>query len=122
MTRNQVKNYKDLLIWRKGIDLVKKVYNLTKALPRTEELVLINQMRRAAISIPSNIAEGQARQHSKEFKQFLYVALGSLAELHTQIVIAEKLGYIDNAKEVDLAIVELQKMIGSLLTKIETNY
>jgi four helix bundle protein len=90
----KIKSYRELLIWQKGIDLVTEVYKLTKKIPKIEKYALIDQMHRAVISVPSNIAEGQARQHPKEFRQFLYMALGSLAELDTQLIIAAKLGYI----------------------------
>lgn len=89
----KVKSYKDLLIWQKGIELIKEVYQIVKKFPREETYVLSDQLRRAAISIPSNIAEGQARHHTPEFKQFLYISLGSLAELNTQLIIAKELGY-----------------------------
>ena len=93
----RVKSYKDLLIWQKGIELIKDVYQVVKKFPREETYVLSDQLRRAAISIPSNIAEGQARQHTPEFKQFLYISLGSLAELNTQLIIAKELGYINES-------------------------
>jgi four helix bundle protein len=87
------KGYKDLLVWQKGIELVKEIYKLTKPFPNDERFGLISQMRRAAVSIPSNIAEGQARHTTKEFIQFLSHAEGSLAELETQIVVSSELGY-----------------------------
>ena len=88
---SEIKSYRDLLIWKKGIELVREIYILTRNFPKLEKFVLIDQIHRAAISIPSNIAEGQTRQYSKEFKQFLYIALGSLAELDTQLIIAAEL-------------------------------
>ena len=88
--------HKDLDIWKLGIELVERVYEITNRFPKNEIYGLISQMRRAAVSIPSNISEGAARSSTKEFVQFLYVALGSLSELETQAIIAEKLGYISN--------------------------
>ena len=79
----KTRKLKDLRIWKKGIEIVKEVYRFTESFPQKEQYGLISQMRRAAISIPSNIAEGFKRYHNKEFKQFLYIALGSAAELET---------------------------------------
>ena len=90
-----VTNFKDLKIWNIAIGLVKKVYVVTSELPKEEMYGLTSQMRRSAVSIPSNVAEGFRRQHNNEFKQFLYISLGSCAELETQTIIAEELGYID---------------------------
>ena len=86
------KGYKDLLVWQKGIELVKETYKLTKSFPNDEKFGSVSQMRRAAVSIPSNIAEGQARQPTKEFIQFLSHAEGSLAELETQVIVSTELG------------------------------
>lgn len=86
--------HKDLLVWQHGIRLVSLIYSATDGFPDREGYGLTSQMRRAAISIPSNIAEGAARQSSKEFIQFLYIALGSLSELETQCIIAENLGFL----------------------------
>ena len=88
--------HKDLDIRKLGIELVEKVYNMTAEYPKEEIYGITNQMRRASVSIPSNISEGAARSSKKEFIQFLYVALGSLAELETQAIISEKLGYLKN--------------------------
>ena len=90
-----VNNFKDLKIWKIAIQLVKKVYKVSSKFPKEELYGLTSQMRRSAISIPSNVAEGFRRQHNNEFKQFLYISLGSCAELETQMIIAEELGYID---------------------------
>ena len=79
-----VQSFQDLIIWQKAMDLVIEVYNLVKELPKEEQYALSDQMRRAAVSIPSNIAEGQSRNSTKEFIQFLSVAKGSNAELQTQ--------------------------------------
>jgi four helix bundle protein len=93
-----IRSFRDLNIWQKGIDLVKDIYKETQNFPREELYGLTNQIRRAAISIPSNIAEGHIRQHRAEFKQFLSVALGSLAELETQGVISKELYYMSPEK------------------------
>jgi four helix bundle protein len=86
------KGYRDLLVWQKGIELVKETYKLTKSFPNDEKFGSVSQMRRAAVSIPSNIAEGQARHTTKEFIQFLSHAEGSLAELETQVIVSTELG------------------------------
>ena len=86
--------HKDLDIRKEGIELVEEVYKATAKFPKEEIYGLTNQMRRASVSIPSNISEGAARSGKKEFVNFLYVALGSLAELETQTIISEKLGYL----------------------------
>src|SRR6266446_9707604 len=89
-----VKRYTDLVAWQKAMDLVEQVYKLTKSFPREELYGLTSQLRRAAISIPSNIAEGHCRNGSREFVHHLSIALGSLGETETQIMIAQRLGYI----------------------------
>ena len=85
--------HKELEIWKKGINLVEDVYRLTSNFPTEEKYGLSSQMRRAAVSIPSNIAEGAARKNDKEFIQFLYIALSSLSELETQLIISNRLNY-----------------------------
>ena len=86
-------DYRDLEIWKRGIELVKQVYTLTEAFPDSERFGLYSQLRRAAVSIPSNIAEGQSRNSRREFRQFLSIAFGSLAEVETQAIVAKELGY-----------------------------
>lgn len=94
--------HKDLQIWQKAIDLVEQVYHLTASFPPTEIYGLCAQMRRAAVSVPSNIAEGAARKGEKEFIQFLYVALGSLSELETQCLIACRIGYVKEHPAIEM--------------------
>jgi four helix bundle protein len=94
--------HKDLDIWKMGIELVEEVYKITAEFPKEEIYGLTNQMRRASVSIPSNISEGAARSSKKEFIKFLYVALSSLAELETQVLISEKLGYLKNHNLMEL--------------------
>ena len=116
-----IKSYTDLRIWKKSIDLVVDIYKVVKNFPREELYALSDQIKRSGVSIPSNIAEGQSRQHTGEFRQFLYIALGSLAELDTQLIIAHRLGYIDE-KESELLserVMELRKMIFSLISKLK---
>ena len=116
----KIASYRDLLVWQKGVRLAKTIYKLSAAFPGDERFGLVSQMRRAAVSIPSNIAEGQARRGRKEFAQFLSHAEGSLAELDTQLVLAVELGHC-SAAEAELSqssIVELQKMITGLRQKL----
>lgn len=91
------KSYKQLVVWQRAIDLVPKIYVLLKGFPKEETYALADQIRRSVVSIPANIAEGQARQHKKEFLQHLAIAKGSLAELHTLLIIAERLSYVSQA-------------------------
>jgi len=90
----KAKDYKDLKVWQKGIEIVDKVYEITRTFPNDESYGLASQMRRAAVSIPSNIAEGFVRRHPKEYRQFLHISLGSCAELDTQLIIASRRHYI----------------------------
>ncbi len=92
-----IKSYQDLIVWQKAMDLVQLVYKASKKTPDEERYLLTSQLRRSAISIPSNIAEGQARQSTAEFLNFLSIARGSRAELETQIFIAKRLGYLNPA-------------------------
>ncbi len=91
-----VNTYKELLIWQKGIKIVVLVYKLTKDFPKDEIYALTSQLKRASVSVPSNIAEGFGRQTDKSFNHFLNIARGSLNEIETQLIIAKELGFIDN--------------------------
>ncbi len=116
----KIKNFKELRMWQKGIEIVKDVYTLTREFPKEEIYGLTAQMRRSAISIPSNIAEGFKRSFPKEYKQFLHISLGSAAELETQLVIAKELGFIsdDGLKDISEKLDHVSKMMSSLLRKI----
>ena len=91
-------NHKELKVWRKSIELVIEIYKLVKMLPKEETYALSDQMRRAAVSIPSNISEGNGRESDREFLRFLLIAQGSNAEIETQLIICEELGYISNER------------------------
>jgi len=95
---SKIKSFRDLDVWKLGMDIVVDVYEVTKSFPKEEVYGLISQMRRAAVSIASNIAEGFNRYHNKEYRQFLYIALGSCAELETQIEVSMSLGYITQSE------------------------
>jgi len=110
------RSYRDLEVWKLSIDFVKKIYQVTHNFPDSEKFGLINQIRRAAVSIPSNIAEGQGRNSTKEFRQFLAISLGSLAELETQLIIAKEIEYLtQNVLDALLSPLDrIRKMIKSL--------
>ena len=107
------KNYRDLIAWQKAMDLVEEVYKLTRDFPKEEVYALTSQMRRAAVSIPSNIAEGEGRRSSNEFGHFLSIAHGSLRELETQIMIARRLAYLTDAQTQTL--ISMTEEVGRLL-------
>ena len=116
-----MKTYKDLVIWQKSIDLAIEVYRLTKQFPSEKKQALSDQLKRAAVSIPSNIAEGRSRKSDKEFTQFLYVARGSKSEVETQLYLACKLGYVkfeEAQKAFDLC-EEISKMCTKLISQNE---
>ncbi len=108
-----IKTFRDLLIWQKGMQLVKEIYKLTRSFPKSEDYNLSSQMKRASISIPSNIAEGFGRSTKKDFQRFLYIALGSIFELQTQIIISYEQDYI-NQQQYD-SINELSKEVERML-------
>lgn len=112
--------FKDLLAWQKAMELVPVAYNVAQRLPDVERFALADQIRRCAISVPANIAEGQARQHPKEFIQFLSVSRGSLAELQTLMIAARNLGYIDDAdlESVESQIAEVGRLLSGLSNKL----
>ena len=115
------RSYRDLDVWKLSIELVKEIYQVTAKFPPTEMYGLTNQLRRAAISIPSNIAEGQGRNSFKEFKQFLAIALGSLAELETQLIISHEIGYLtlDDYGKLSAALDTIRKMIKALANSLK---
>jgi four helix bundle protein len=115
-----VQSYRDLIVWKKSMALVLDVYRCTQAFPRIETYGLTSQLRRAAVSVPSNIAEGQARLSTGEFKQFLGNARGSLMEVETQILIAQDLGYL-NQDQTDCllsAAAEVGRILNGLLASL----
>lgn len=113
-------HYKDLLIWQRGMSLASMIYRLTAGFPAEEKYGLTSQMRRAAVSIPSNIAEGQARRGTKEFVQFLSMASGSLAELETQLLLSADLNYTEasDVNRLESQIGEMQRMVAAIQRKL----
>ena len=119
-----IKSYKDMFVWQKAMELAIEVYKLVKLLPKEETYALSDQMRRAVVSIPSNIAEGQSRGGTKEFVQFLSIAKGSNAELFTQLLICEKVGYLTSNQTLSAKSTssEISKMLSSLINKLSTEH
>ncbi len=112
-------SYKDLIVWQKSIELVKIVYALTKQLPKEEVYGLTSQMRRCAVSIPSNIAEGQKRNSISEYVQFLYIANSSAAELETQLIITREVYSNIDTLQCQELLQEVQKMTSTLIGKLK---
>ncbi len=124
MENNKVpaKNYRELIVWQDGIKLAKTVYILTEKFPKHEVYALADQIRRAVVSVPSNIAEGQARKSPGDFKRFLHIALGSLAEVDTQLTLAQEFGYLGKADVdgMDEQIQNLRKKLYALINSLPT--
>ena len=114
-----VSGFRDLLVWQRSVEFVVRIYKLIEQLPNEEKYALADQMRRAAISIPSNISEGHGRNSTKEYIQFLYIALGSASEIETQIVIGKKLGYFSNIDLEEKEINEIKKMLNGLISSLK---
>jgi four helix bundle protein len=114
-----VRTFRDLIVWRKAVDLAKAVYQATRAMPETERFGLIAQMRRAAVSVPSNIAEGNARHTLKDYIHFLSVARGSLAELETQITIARELNMLNDPHPLVDLLSETDRLLQGLIRSLQ---
>lgn len=114
----KVRSYRDLIVWQKAMDLVVLVYQAGKKFPREELYGLTNQIRRAAVSVPSNIAEGQGRSSTKEFRHHLSTAYGSLQEVETQILVAQRLEYLDQ-EEVEV-VLNLTAEVGRLINALSS--
>lgn len=117
----KVRSYRDLIVWQKAMDLVRAIYGLTMNFPADERFGLIPQVRRAAVSVPSNIAEGQARHTSREFVQFISHAEGSLAEVDTQLTLSNQLGFCSASQTAETfsLIEEIRKMLMSLRGRLD---
>jgi four helix bundle protein len=118
-----IASFRDLMIWQRGMSLVEQIYQATVSFPKEEKYGLTSQIRRCAVSIPSNIAEGFSRGHRNEYKQFLYVTLGSASELITQLIISGRLKYINDKDAVRLIdeTEQISKMTMSLIKKIDAS-
>ncbi len=111
-----VKSHEDLQVWQMAIDFVTDIYKVTSNFPKFELYGLTNQIRKASVSIPSNIAEGSARRSTKEYIQFLYISLGSVAEVETQLLISKNLGYIND----DTLKIQIKNIKGKLINLINS--
>ena len=124
MDNNKIpaKNYRELIVWQDGIRIAKAVYKLTEKFPKHENYALADQIRRAVVSVPSNIAEGQARKAPGDFRRFLHIALGSLAEVDTQLVLAQEFGYLsrEDIHPLDGQIQDLRKKVYALINSLPT--
>lgn len=118
-----VQGYKELIVWQKSMTLVQEVYLLTRAFPKEEMFGLTSQIRRSAVSIPSNIAEGRSRRTRKDFSQFLAIALGSAAELETQLLIAKSLTYGDASRysTLEIEVNEIMKILNKMISNLKAN-
>lgn len=114
-------SYRDLEVWQKGIDLATQIYLKTKEFPQEEKFGLTHQLRKAAVSIPSNIAEGQARRTKKDFSHFCYISKGSAAEIDTQLIIAQRIEMINqnDAESLIDETIRISKMIQGLIKSLE---
>lgn len=119
----EIKSYRDLVVWQKSVKIVTEIYELLKEMPQEETFGLTSQIKRSSISIPSNIAEGFGREHTKDFIRFLQISRGSLFELQTQLEICANLSYLKHEEWEDIFVklMEIEKMINSLIKKLKSN-
>ncbi|MBI5152905.1 MAG: four helix bundle protein [Parcubacteria group bacterium] len=115
-----MQSHKDLIVWQRAMELVKEVYLVTEHFPKSEIFGLSSQMRRAAVAIPSNTAEGFSRKFKKEFRHFLCIAFGSGAELETQLILSKDLGFIraGSSDKMELFLEEVRKMLNKMITTL----
>ncbi len=120
MPSNTITSYQDLIVWQKSMVLVKSIYRLTKDLPDEEKFGLVSQMRRCSISIPSNIAEGTRRSSRKDYRSFLRIGYGSIAELETQLILCKELGFLsaDALAEPMNLLTEVSKMLNTMIANL----
>lgn len=114
-----MESYKELIVWQKSMALVSQIYELTGSFPGEEKFSLTNQVRRAAVSVPSNIAEGWGRKSTGSYVQFLNIAKGSLYELETQTLISKDLGFTDSISDISDLITEVSKMLNAIIKKLK---
>jgi four helix bundle protein len=116
---DKIKSHKDLKVWQESMTLVTQIYKISEDFPKHEIYGLSSQIRRAAVSIPSNIAEGAGRKGENEFTRFLYIALGSLSELETQLEISHRLGYIKDIEVINNSIYFIRNMLANLIKSLK---
>lgn len=119
---SKINSYKELISWQKGMDLCEEIYKVTDKFPKSEIYGLTSQIRRCCVAIPSNIAEGFLRGHTPEYRQFLRIAYGSGAELETQLLIAERIGYVNkkDVEKINVLLEEVMKMLNKLISVLIT--
>ncbi|MHB1117966.1 MAG: four helix bundle protein [Minisyncoccota bacterium] len=118
-----MQSYRELVVWQKGVDLVTEIYCLTAKFPKEETYGLTSKMRRSAVSIPSNIAEGDARKYNKEYVQFIRIAFGSGAELETQLEITKRLHFVsqDDIQQAEKLLTEVMKMLNKFISSLSVS-
>ena len=112
--------HNELNVWKESMNLVKKVYMLTSSFPATEQFGLTSQIRRAVVSIPSNIAEGYGRNSDKELIRFCWISMGSLSEVETQLIIARELGFVNDTAELEQDIRNIRKILSGFINNIQS--
>jgi four helix bundle protein len=115
---NAIKSHMDLDVWKLSMDFVDEVYTITGTFPDSEKFGLTSQLRRAGVSIPSNIAEGAGRSYKKEFIRFLYISMGSLSEVETQLEIAHRRGYIETIEDQRTTLTRIRRMLIGLIKRL----
>jgi len=111
-------SHKDLDVWKLSIDFVVDIYKLTESFPKSELYGLTSQIRRGAVSVPSNIAEGAAKKHTKEYIQFLYISLGSISEVEMQLIISQRIGYVQTFDMLQGNIIHIRRMLVNMIRKL----
>jgi four helix bundle protein len=114
-----VKNHKDLDVWKKSIDFVAQIYEMSKCFPKEEAYGIQGQIRRAAVSIPANISEGASRNTRREYIQFLYIALGSASEVETHLIVAQRIGFLSATDEALDNVENIKKMLNGLISYLK---
>lgn len=116
-----ISSYKELTVWQRAMELAQEIYRVTSLFPKSEQYGIISQMRRAAVSIPSNIAEGRQRNTRKDFRQFIVIAYGSAGELETQIELSKRLCFCDlkNFEKADILLSETLKMLNKMISSLK---
>jgi four helix bundle protein len=119
--KDSMKTHKDLEVWKQSISFVTEIYKITKHFPKEELYGITSQMRKAAVSIPSNVSEGAARNSKKEFLHFLHISLGSAAELETQLIISQNLKYLDEPTDLFRNLEDIKRMLSGLIKSLMNN-
>lgn len=121
MEKTKIQSYKDLIAWQKAMEVSILIYKLTEKFPKSELFSLVNQIRRAAVSMPSNIAEGWARKGLGEYIQFLYIAYGSASEVETQLILSKKLNFGNETEyeKIEFTLTEVQKLLYMLIKTLK---